>query len=175
MDGFATGIISRWLTEDGAEVCLAFYRGPGDWITWLIRLVTFGPFSHVELVFSDGVGFSASGRDGCVRFSRVEGLEDEKRWALVPLEISREDELRLRVFCRRYLRLPFDWNGVLSFLLPWKRSDRGRWYCTELVLLVLQQELGLFIDVHRRLSPNDLYRELQWLIENRKSEFLRAA
>ena len=40
---------------------LVFYRGPGDLVTKTIRLVTHGPYSHVELQFSTGKRFFASG------------------------------------------------------------------------------------------------------------------
>ena len=40
---------------------LVFYRGPGDLITRIIRLLTYGPYSHVELQFTNGDRFFSSG------------------------------------------------------------------------------------------------------------------
>lgn len=37
---------------------LMFYWGPGDFVTRLIRRLTGGPYSHVEMQFTDGCRFS---------------------------------------------------------------------------------------------------------------------
>ena len=89
---------------------IAFYRGPGDWITRFIRRGTRGPYSHVELVFSDLTSFGASGRENCVRFQRIKSF---RHWDLISLPLSADQERTLRVACEELAGLGFDWLGLL--------------------------------------------------------------
>ncbi len=138
---------------------LAFYRGPGDWITRTIRLLTRGPYSHVELVFSDGARFSASGRvPSGVRF---EHEPHGAGWDFLLLPASPEQERVARVFCQVLAGSPFKWRGLYRFLCPWLGDGpNSDWYCSELTLWVLQRCFGLLPGERLKCSPNKLYRLL---------------
>ena len=45
-------------------VVLAFYKGKGDWLDWLIRLFTRSQYSHVEYV-QDSTAMDDQGRHEC--------------------------------------------------------------------------------------------------------------
>ena len=132
------------------RLALAFYNGR-DFGTWLDRLIARhdrgandGPFSHVELVFEHLPGqaslcFSASYRDGGVRFKRINLEETPGKWALVRLAIESGDALCLRAWCRRQLGGRYDIPGVLAFKLPWVRHRLNWWFCSEICTAALQR------------------------------------
>jgi hypothetical protein len=60
---------------------------------------------------------------------------------------------------------PFDWRGLLSFLLPLIDRRRKAKYCSAIVLEVLQSTLHMFPEAQLKISPNGLYR----LILSRRS------
>ncbi len=57
-----------------------------------VRWIDRGPYSHAELVFSDGLSASASWMDGGVRFKRID--YDPERWDFVTLPDSLEPQAR---------------------------------------------------------------------------------
>ena len=50
---------------------VAFYKGEGNFFDKLIRWWTKSSYSHCELIFSDGIFFSADPRDGGVRYKNI--------------------------------------------------------------------------------------------------------
>jgi hypothetical protein len=135
---------------------LAFYHGNGDLITDLIRVLTWGAYSHVEIVFSDGRWFSASGRGNAgVRWKDGPGGEG---WVLVDLPfITQEAEAEVFDWANRQIGLPFSWFGVWSFVVPWMGTSSGDWFCSELVVYALQRCVGLLPTIPLRTSPSRLY------------------
>lgn len=117
-----------------------------------------GPFGHAELVFSDGNAFSSSIRDGGTRFKRI--VFDPDKWRFVPLNINAQQESIVRAWCDQRKGLKYDLVGVLAFKLPWRRHDRGKWFCSEACTAALKR-LGYFSGIRpERVSPNGLYRLL---------------
>lgn len=135
---------------------LAFYRGPGDWITRVIRIVTRGPYSHVELVFSDGLRFGASGRRPAGVRLNSEPYGDG--WDFIPLPIEASEERIARMFATLLAGSPFKWRGLFRFIAPFLGDGpNSHWYCSELVLWTLQRCFGMFEEVPLKISPNRLY------------------
>ena len=136
---------------------IAFYRGPGDWITRIIRVLTRGPYSHVELVFSDGRRFSASGRKPAgVRFSSEPHSEG---WDFINLPVTAEQERAARTFAAVLEGSPFKWRGLFRFIAPFLGDGpNSHWYCSELVLWILQRCFGMLPEVPLKISPNRLYK-----------------
>jgi len=138
---------------------LVFYWGPGDLVTKVIRLLTAGPYSHVELQFSDGNRFFSSGH-GLLQGSHM--VRDhkiyDKWWDTVFLRSTRKQEADAERFAFCLIGLPFDWRGMISFLVPYFKRDHHGQYCSSLVLEILQKALHLYPGVQTKLSPNGLYR-----------------
>ena len=71
---------------------LACYKGKrggtAGFFDAAVRWWTRGPYSHVELVFSDGMSASSSMRDGGVRFKEIEYHPD--RWDFIELNVDEE-------------------------------------------------------------------------------------
>lgn len=136
---------------------LAFYHGPGDWVTRAIRILTRGPYSHVELVFSDGARFSASGRTPSgVRFN----LEPHgPGWDFLLLPATPEQERSARVLASLLEGSAFKWRGLYRFVLPFLGDGpNSDWYCSELALWMLQRCFGLLAGERLKCSPNRLYK-----------------
>ena len=136
---------------------LAFYRGPGDWITRTIRVLTRGPYSHVEIVFTDGARFSASGRaPSGVRFNREPHGEG---WDFLCIPATPHQERVARCFCAVLEGSAFKWRGLYRFIFPLLGDGpNSDWYCSELVLWVLQRCFGYLKGVKLKIHPNQLHR-----------------
>ena len=92
-----------------------------------VRWIDRGPYSHSELVFSDGLSGSASYIDGGVRLKRID--YNPAHWDFVPLPDAAEP------FARDWFRAnagaPYDLMGNVRFVLPWLAdSDKG-WFYSE--------------------------------------------
>jgi hypothetical protein len=128
-------------------------------VTKIIRLLTDGPYSHVELQFTDGCRFFSSGH-GIYTGSHV--VCDHKIydhwWDRILIPATQKQENVAEGFAFHLIGFPFDWRGLISFLLPFIDRRRKAKYCSAIVLEVLQGSLHMFPDVQLKVSPNGLYR-----------------
>lgn len=132
----------------------AFYKASaGGALDRLIAWWTASPYSHVELVFADGVSFSSSPRDGGTRYKRIDFAAGH--WDLVDLPTLPDAESRIRAWCDAQVPRRYDWRGVLGFVFRCG-FDRGRWFCSEICLQAAQLD-GLMDElVPHRTSPGAL-------------------
>lgn len=109
----------------------AFYRGTRPGIAGLynraVRLWTRSPYSHVELIFSDGVAASASYMDGGVRFKDIDFNAD--RWDFIDLPGADEDAARAWFVAHDGDR--YDLLGNVGFLFRPITGERRAWFCSE--------------------------------------------
>lgn len=138
---------------------VAFRKRAKSWYSYLIRFYTRGPYSHSELVFSDGLCFSSQEGEGS-RFKAISLTADE--WDLLPVPVSEADQLRIRAFCEREKGCEYDWRGISFSFLPvpigWQSAEK--WFCSEICAAGLQIAGYLSGFTPASLSPNQLYREL---------------
>jgi hypothetical protein len=136
---------------------LMFYRGPGDLVTRLIRLLTQGPYSHVELQFTGGRRFFTSGHG---IFVGAHMLRDHKiygpLWDTILIPATQEQEYAAQRVAFGLIGLPFDMRAMIRFMLPWSPMRKGR-YCSGVVLDVLQRGLHMFPEQRGKVSPNSLH------------------
>ena len=135
---------------------LAFYKAKyGNWWDKIISWWTWGPYSHCELVFSDGEAFSASPRDGGTRFKAIEFVPE--RWDFIEVEVRDENELR--EWCKTQDGRKYDWLGILGFIFSIRRlDDKDKWYCSEICFHALSKFNSSLPRInHRRFDPNRLY------------------
>lgn len=123
--------------------------------TWdrVVSMGTNGPFSHVELVFSNGQWFSSSPRDGGVRFKRI--IPFINHWVFV--DVSRFDEDEMYKRAQKYIGRKYDWVGVLpppGIFMP------GRSFCSDVVTLVLRGGGWKEKTWSKAINPNKLYQLL---------------
>jgi hypothetical protein len=141
-------------------VYLCFYRAEfGGWIDKAIAAHDRGIFSHVELFWEKRETdnwFSSSWRDGGTRFKQIDGSTGHWRYVNVPATLEYED--RVYEWCRGEVGHEYDMAGVVNFLIPLRKPDPTRWFCSEVTSYSLR-EVGLLpqdFEPHRT-SPNRLY------------------
>lgn len=118
---------------------LAFYKASsGNWLDKAINLFTglYG-YSHVELVFSDGMCFSCSPRENETRFKKID-LDDDK-WVVVDVECSDTKEELIREQAEKLVGKKYDWWGIFFyFVIPLKKQSDGKWWCSEICAYLLK-------------------------------------
>lgn len=120
-----------------AMLTIALYKGPPS-NRWrllahkIICWVTGEPWSHAELVVPGG-SWGASYIDGGVRFKERISFDDGK-WELFTIE---GDEASAVQWFKDHEGQGFDMFGLLGFILPWRVSDRTRWFCFEAIAAAL--------------------------------------
>lgn len=128
-----------------------FYKGTRPGIPGLynklVRAQDCGPYSHVEIQFSDGLSASSSFADGGVRFKKIEyGTEN---WDFIDLPVAWEADARL--WFEAHAGEKYDLMGNLHLALGFFTEDRLRKFCSE------AGGSALGIDQAWRLTPNTLY------------------
>ncbi|MEH6521245.1 hypothetical protein [Sulfitobacter sp.] len=125
-------------------VTIAFYKGQGVSVPQrlqegLIRSVTRGIYSHVEMISGDAlhdhfaVCLSASGRDGGVREKCI--LLKPESWDLVSMRMDAEAPCQ---FIREHLGARYDYAGlILSQVLALGRHNPDKWFCSEICAAAL--------------------------------------
>ena len=115
----------------------AFYKGtrPG----WQgiysrgVRFIDRGPYSHAELVFSDGLSASDSWMDGGVRFKRID--YDPEHWDFV--QLPQHLEAQAREWFDEHEGDPYDLMGNVRFILPFLPDSEKGSFCSEAVAAAL--------------------------------------
>lgn len=137
---------------------VAFYRGKGTMADKIVRMATRSPFSHCELIQCEVTPrrgdtvtcISASGRDNGVRIKEIE-LKAEK-WDIYAVPWAPPDTWQR---AEAKLGEPYElWSMVISQLFNFRRHERGKWFCSELVAYAL----GL--NMPHAKSPGDLLRDI---------------
>lgn len=115
----------------------AFYKGTRPGLQGIysraVRWIDRGPYSHAELVFSDGLSASASYIDGGVRLKRID--YNPAHWDLIDLPQSLEPYARAWFESR--LGAPYDLMGNVRFVLPWLADSERGWFCSEALAAAL--------------------------------------
>ena len=139
---------------------VAFLKGNGIYDR-LIQAWTFGPYSHCEFVFTDGVWF------GNKPFSDYKTCfharyEDLTNWDMIDIpDFYKHAEADAFKLAERMNGHSYDWKGIiLSQVLPLSIQDDDKYYCSEAVMYLLK-ELGMFSGVSRLRSPNSVRRLLR--------------
>lgn len=127
-------------------IALAFKRGT-SWYSEAIYKVTGGEFSHVELVLDwpDPARCYSSREPDGTGFMALE-LSDASTWSIVPLHApSEQDHLVLLWYCRGSSGRKYDYRGIAGIGLDKSNlQDSSARFCSEEVLTVLQNVLGMF-------------------------------
>lgn len=115
----------------------AFYKGtrPG-WqgiYSRAVRWIGKGPYSHCELVFSDGMAASASYMDGGVRFKRIDFKPENWDFIDLPPEL----EPAARTWFEQHNGEPYDLRGNVWFVLRFIKHSLFKWFCSEALLAAL--------------------------------------
>ena len=136
---------------------IAFYKGTRPGISGLysrvVRFVDRGPYSHCELIFSDGMSGSASFLDGGVRLKQI-GYSSP-HWDFV--EVPNWLEPAARQWFEEHQGEPYDLLGNLRFVFFLARESARGWFCNEACATALGWQQSW------RLGPNGFWAVLQSL------------
>lgn len=109
----------------------AFYRGTRPGVAgiynYLVRKWTSSPYSHVELVFSDGMAGSSSFADGGVRLKQIDF--GPQHWDFIALPAHLESAAR--AWFELHVGDKYDLRGNAQFILAPAGNDESRWFCSE--------------------------------------------
>ena len=123
------------------SLAVAFYKGnrPGieGLVGRLIRRVDQGPYSHCELLFSDGQSASASLSDGGVRVKRID-YSVVGNWDFLPLnDPTGQVEATALKWAYMHDNDEYDTLGSLRFLSGVLKSNPEKYFCSEAVMEML--------------------------------------
>lgn len=140
---------------------LAFKKEATSTFGKIIKAYTFSKYCHAELVFSDGMWFSAREFKGGTTF--VKGPPENERFSMydfIPLPIGPEAEARIRRWCAGEVGCDYDVRGVVFSFLPipigWQSAEK--WFCSEICCAALQIEGWFRGRSAASVSPRGLYR-----------------
>jgi hypothetical protein len=138
---------------------LAFRRRGGVLYSYLIRILTLSPYSHVDLIFSDGATFTAEGH-----FRRVmlyHKAHDPEHWDVFPLLLTEGQERRARKLAESLKDEPFGMLEMYSFLLPFLPWRKNYWICSSAIMYVLQRGARVFRGGSHKISPKGVFKLLR--------------
>jgi hypothetical protein len=133
-----------------------FYKGtrpglPGVY-NRLVRGWERGPYSHCELLFSDGRSWSASFMDHGVRWKFID--YDDANWDTVILPKHMEKAALLWFLAHE--GESYDLMGNLHLVIGFLPESRGKKFCSEALMASLD------MDQAWRMGPNAAYETLCW-------------
>ena len=112
---------------------IAFYKGTVKGYKGLfslaIRWWEGGPYSHTEVIFSDGMSASSSFLDGGVRFKYIE--YNPERWDIFEITDAVATEREVRQWYEAREERRYDYMGVLSFIVKFLTPDPMKHFCSE--------------------------------------------
>lgn len=140
---------------------VAFQKADHSFFASLIRWWTKSPYSHCELLFDDGLMFSAHAKDHGTRYV-TPGVLSANEWDVLLLPATLEQEIAVRTFCNAELHCGYDWWGLIfSQVLRLQRPHPDKWFCSEVCTAALQHMGMLFGAVPCTFSPGKLYKRLR--------------
>jgi hypothetical protein len=111
---------------------IAFYKGTRKGVSGIysvgVRFVTNSPYSHCEMIFSDGISASASFIDKGVRFKNID-YSNSHDWDFIDIP-DRYEKYAFDWFKANNGK-PYDLLGNLHFLIGFIRGNDGDWFCSE--------------------------------------------
>lgn len=122
------------MTQAFVPVRLAFYKAPGTLVDKFIRWGSNHEYSHVELIGPDGLGWSASTREGKVRKKKINF--DSGNWDIIDMPWKDASVVASRM--EPFMGQRYDYIGLfLTHVIALNRSVPNRWICSEIVAMAL--------------------------------------
>jgi hypothetical protein len=146
---------------------IAFYKAthPGiqGWFNRAIRWFEKGPYSHTELIFSDGMSASSSMLDGGIRFKYI-GY-DPAKWDIFELPEGLIDEHEARQWYADREEARYDVIGICRFIFKFLPDNPKQYFCseTQACIIALHHPEVLSWMNPNEIAPNKLARLLGFL------------
>ena len=113
---------------------IAFYKATRSGLQGLysrgVRLIDGGPYSHCELIFSNGISASASFIDGGVRFKQID--YNNNHWDIFSIpDPDGIQELRANDWFVEHEGDKYDILGNVRFVFGFVKHDNNKQFCSE--------------------------------------------
>lgn len=142
---------------------IAFYKGTHPGIPGIynraVRLRGRGPYSHVEIQFSDGLSASSSFMDKGVRFKQIEYSQDH--WDFI--DLPPEWEAYARLWFKTNEGKSYDLMGNVFLAVGFFGDSYTKFFCSEAAGAALK------LDQAFRFEPNSLYPVIKRLVIEHKA------
>lgn len=99
----------------------------------MVRWWERGPYSHCELIFSDGLAASSSYTDGGVRFKHIDFHPEH--WDFI--ELPAHLEPLARYWFEKHAGEKYDMRGNVRFFAGFMNDGDGQWFCSEALAAAL--------------------------------------
>jgi uncharacterized protein YycO len=123
-----------------------------SFVSWVVRLFTRSPYSHVDYIFDNGKAYSSLPVVGV-------GYNRDRNDVNVYCEFEVKDKKTLESFLLSQMSKPYDWKAIfaLPFIRNWQEDDA--WFCSELIAAAISRANGesLFNEHLSRITPRDLF------------------
>lgn len=147
----------------------AFYKGTHPGLPGLynraVRLRGRGPYSHVELVFSDGLAASSSYMDGGVRFKQIDF--NDGNWDFI--ELPAGWEAAARAWFMANMGKAYDLMGNVFLAVGFFADSADKFFCSEAAAAALGVQQPF------RFEPNTLYPTLLRVVDAYAARAAQAA
>ena len=123
------------------KIKIAFYKGEWEFVNRIVRWWTKSPYSHAELVLSDGatwIGISPFLKSE-VSARKKDGI-NLNEWEFIEFDITQEQNDIIMQFYEETKGNRYDWFGMIAsqLLSPFVLKQRGHWYCSEWIAYALR-------------------------------------
>lgn len=125
---------------------VAFYKNSKSFFWKAIRIKQkyiqklswrYSRFSHVELVFSDGMSFSSSEQDHWVRFKKIDFKVEN--WEFIDLNISIKQEQLIREWCEKKIWSDYNWWWIFfAMIFKFYTTWEDDYFCSQICIRALQ-------------------------------------
>ena len=138
---------------------VAFYNAEyGRFWDKLVAKWTRGRYSHVELIFDNGLAYSSSPRDAGTRFAKID--LDSPHWDYIDIKDEYINKDVAFLIAEEHQDKKYDWAGILGFVFIKRWGRQKKWYCSEIVAHILRKSSEKYHFLPKRITPNKLYKLL---------------
>jgi uncharacterized protein YycO len=152
------------IQKDGPQFMKILFSRRNNIGSWLIRLVTWSEWSHVEILNNGLIGANAP--EGVLVTSYTKRYKTASEMYI--MNIPCDDDKAIK-WAYTQIGKQYDWFGVLG--LWWHRNwqDDRRWWCSEFVAMALKVGGNLPFDTSsiKRITPQHL-----WMLDFVKEKVL---
>jgi hypothetical protein len=154
------------------NVRIVLFKGPGSFVDTLIRWWTQSPYSHCELVFTDGTWFSTdTAEPQHVRLlppeqtpATLDPVAFLANYDVIRIPMSEANEAKMRTWATSVVGAAYDWAGIyFSQVLNLGWHTATRYFCGEVDTEALEVGGVPFTLQPQRYNPGRLAKTLRAL------------
>lgn len=140
---------------------IAFRKNDPSFSSRLIRWWTKSTYSHCEMIFTNGLTFSAFFEDFNTSFKR-NIIYDSNDWDFIDIPITRTEEYKIYGWTINEDNCFYDIIGIIfTQIIPLSFENPWWWFCSEVCCAAVQQ-VGLCLDITpHETDPGKLYKILK--------------